>query len=514
MEKERNATIETWADTFEAEDLANISASTIRNRLRGASIVGRTARSKTGRVLRNAYYSESDVRSACGDLLQDILKANSKGFIEFKGERYGTIANLAQSIDVPEGSISLRIDQHSPASIYGKNRQGNIRIFYLESEVRLLCQDLCEDMPQADENGMIVVDGEAYGTVLILSKRLGISDATLGNKIRGSSVSFINGRNARSRIYRYYLESEIYALVQDLIELPRADSSGLINMRGKTYAPKRALAKSLGLSVTSVYRWMANYSSLSIRGRTIQGVVRIFYAESEVRELCRELLEELPRTDDEGFLTSQGIRYGNKHTLSRSLGIEYSTICERLKSSSVHSIKGRGRNGCVVDFYPKTEVEELCKDLILPQADDRGFFTLRGARYGTKRSFSHLFGISESSTERRIKSSFLTPIQGRARNGVTSDFYPEPEARELFKDLLGLPQADDEGFFTLRGVRYGTREILSRLFGIPGTTTRRRLKSSSLEPIKGKTRDGHAHDFYPEAEVRELCADLITNKNK
>ena len=76
----RYATINNWAKYFKEEGI-NINGDSIRWRLKGAEVIGITARDATGKVLKNAFYSEPDVRSACAEILNsDLHQADENGF--------------------------------------------------------------------------------------------------------------------------------------------------------------------------------------------------------------------------------------------------------------------------------------------------------------------------------------------------------------------------------------------------------------------------------------------------
>ena len=65
----RYATVTSWAEYFGREEGVEIGYGTILNKLKEAGKIGVTARNTMGKVLRSAFYSESDILSACADLL-------------------------------------------------------------------------------------------------------------------------------------------------------------------------------------------------------------------------------------------------------------------------------------------------------------------------------------------------------------------------------------------------------------------------------------------------------------
>ncbi len=70
-EKERYATINTWEKVFKDEGTP-VGRTIITKRLKAAKIVGETARISVNRLVRNGFYSESDVRGVCSDLLDRL----------------------------------------------------------------------------------------------------------------------------------------------------------------------------------------------------------------------------------------------------------------------------------------------------------------------------------------------------------------------------------------------------------------------------------------------------------
>ena len=236
-----------------------------------------------------------------------------------------------------------------------------------------------------------------------------------------------------------------------------------------------------------------------------------FYAESDVRQACLDLLKDLPQADAEGLLSHEGRRSGTIRSLARLLGVSDSTIASRLKSSSLRPLEGKDAVGRLCDFYAEDDVRTLCHDFLnLPQADAEGLLLYEGLRYGTVKSLARLLGISAPTIARRLKFSSLRPLEGKGPMGRLCDFYAEDDVRKLCHDLLkDLPQADAEGLLSHEGRRYGTINSLAPLLEVSDRTIASRLKSSSLRPLEGKDAVGRLCDFYAEDDVRTLCHDFL-----
>ena len=68
----RYGTVTAWAKYFDKNEGIRISHATIRDRLSRAGKTAKTFRNRFGRILVDAFYSESDVREACADLLMTV----------------------------------------------------------------------------------------------------------------------------------------------------------------------------------------------------------------------------------------------------------------------------------------------------------------------------------------------------------------------------------------------------------------------------------------------------------
>jgi hypothetical protein len=289
-DKERYATIGTWVEVFREEGV-NISETTIRDRLRKANIVGKTARSKIGRVLQYGFYSESDIRGLLMELLQDLPQTGENGTFEKDGEIYGAIRTLAKLIGLSERAVQLRIQGSHISLTEGRCRSGWVCNFYTLSEVRNLCADLLQPLPQANEDGTFKNDGQTYITIEGASRVLGISTPTIRSRLSKNPLKSIRGKDSMSRIFDFYSLSELRNLCADLLEdLPQAGKGGTFEKDGHIYGPRRILAKLLGVWPNAIRNRLHRNPLRSIRGKDPGGRVFDFYSVSEVRKLCADLI--------------------------------------------------------------------------------------------------------------------------------------------------------------------------------------------------------------------------------
>lgn len=322
------------------------------------------ARNRINHLIRDGFYSESTVRKLCADVLQILPQADENGLIEKDGEIWGTIKSLARLLGVSASSILSRIRKSSPKSIRGKGGRGQLRDFYSLSAVQRLCADLLQDFPQADENGFFEKDGENWGTVESLSRLLGVSTPSIKSRIRKSSPKPIRGKDKMRRVHDFYRLSAIRRLCADLLgDFPQAAEDDLFKQDGETYGTIFTLSRLLGISFPTIKSRMQKTPLKPIQGKSKIGAIQDFYALSDVRVLCQDLIQDLPQADKNGFFEQDGETYGSLPRLARHLDIAYQTIRSRMRKNPLKPIQAKSR-GRVSHFYPENAVRKLCADLI------------------------------------------------------------------------------------------------------------------------------------------------------
>lgn len=439
----RYSTINNWAKYFEETEVIHITPRTIRIRLIEAGKIGMTARNNIGIVLKNAFFSEADVRSACADLIQTISHADEEGFLVKDGEKYGTIGVWPKVLEISETAIKSRVKTHNPKSIKGKDSIGKICNFYSESAIREVCADLLEDILQADEKGFFEKDGQKYGTITVWSVAFGISHGAILSRIIRHDLQGVKGKDKNGHICDFYLESAICEICSDLLEdLPQTYENGFFEKDGQRYRTTKSWSKLLGISEPSITKRIITHNIQGIKGKDKIRKVRDFYSESIIHKICADLLEEIPQADETGFFIKDGEKYGSIEDLSKEFGISGSTIVRRIKTHNPQSIKGKNKRGNIYDFYTESVIRELCADLLqpLPQADESGFFGKDSEKYGLILAWAKSLGVSASAITRRIKSHNPKSLKGKMKGGQIYNFYPESAIRQLCADILAKKQ--------------------------------------------------------------------------
>ena len=129
------------------------------------------------------FYSESDVRSACIDILEDLPQVSKDRFFMLDEEKYGTLSYWSGVFSLHPNTIKSKLNKASKQGIKGKLKGGQMHIFYSESDVRSACAEFMEELPQADEDGFFEKDNDKWGTVKTWERHLEISYSTIISRL-------------------------------------------------------------------------------------------------------------------------------------------------------------------------------------------------------------------------------------------------------------------------------------------------------------------------------------------
>jgi hypothetical protein len=435
----RYATCNTWAEYFEKREGVPIHGMTIHKKLVKAQKIGKDGRDKLGRLFRNAYFSESDVREACADLLQPMPQADESGYFELEDIRYGTVVTWAHELGISNKVITARLLSASVQPTKGRMAGGQVLDFFSEPAVRAVCQNLLGPIPQSDKNGFFVLNGIRYGTVFGWSKELGISRRPIAHRLCFTPVQPVEGKDPSGQIQRFYPETSVLTACEDLIRaIPQADKNGLYVANGIRHRAIKAWSKEFGISRKTIALRLRTASVLPVQVRFSDGNIRDYYPEPAVREACVDFLNEMPMANKDGFFDFDGVRHGTVHAWSRKLGLTDRVIFSLLQSASVAPVKGKDPHSRPMNFWPEPRVLELCADLLdpnIPVCDKDGFADINGIRHGTVKALARLLGVSVPAIFPRLVISGLAPTRGK-RKGHPANLYPEPAVRELCKDMI------------------------------------------------------------------------------
>ncbi len=211
-EKQRYATIGTWIKVFRDEGYY-VGTGTMVGRLERLGIVGITGRNSVGKIRTNAFFAESDVREAVADLLHDFPQVNKEGLVFHEDHTYGNLYAISRLLGINYNVIYKKLRSERVPSIQGRSRKNRVFVYYSVSEVEKLFQDYVGNIAEVNEEGFVVEDGELFGTLYAICKKLNVSRLTLlsGHRLYLKAKRYKHPSN--NSVVHLYPLSEIKELI-------------------------------------------------------------------------------------------------------------------------------------------------------------------------------------------------------------------------------------------------------------------------------------------------------------
>jgi biotin operon repressor len=359
----------------------------------------------------------------------------------------------------------------------------------------------------ADESGFFEVDGERWGTRYAFTRETSLSNNAIVSRLTTCRKRL--GRTVSGRLTDFYALSDVLKACKNLLDLPQAEEGGTFEEEGETWGTTEALARKIGINATTIKNRISSHKSRN--GRDVTGNPAKFYALSDAKQVCADLLD-LPQAEEGGTFEEEGETWGTTEVFGKKLGLSPTTIGNRIVSCRGREGKVRGKRAT---FYSLSDVKKACADLLedLPQAGEDGILRA-GEEWATLNLILHTlkFSASTEKVQERITTCVRRTKIGKIAGGQRVTFYPLSEVRAVCADLLEeLPQADKEGFFWVKGEEWGLLAAIARRFDRSTPFIQARVKTCRKR--EGRESKGHCRVFYSVTDVNSACAaDLLTKK--
>ena len=311
-ELERYATPNRWAE------ILGIGLKTLQDRLQGIEAI--TGKDRVGHVLVNMFYAESQVRNACADILS-LPRLDKYSFLILNKEKYGTAEAWAKEFGTVHAD-TLRINLSSSPKMMALSKRG-IVASYAETIVRSVCSRLINCVPTADSSGFFTKDGERYGPTYGWARTLCVSNSSLNRRLQSHKNLGIRGKDCQGKVTLFFPESCVREVCGDLlVHIPAADVYGFFYQNEERHGTVEAWGRFFSVRAQTIKAITRRAGITGMDGKDAQGKLRekSFFAESAIRTLCCDLLDEIPVANKEGFLQVEDERYGTIEAWSRFLG--------------------------------------------------------------------------------------------------------------------------------------------------------------------------------------------------
>ena len=112
--------------------------------------------------------------------------------------------------------------------------------FFAEEDLKASCSDLAENLPVADQDGYMVIDGVRGGTSRAWQRELKIKSDTIAKHVEKRNCPSIKGR-LRGNIYVFYSEPSVREACADISHgMPRVKKMNFLILNGVRDSYSRA----------------------------------------------------------------------------------------------------------------------------------------------------------------------------------------------------------------------------------------------------------------------------------
>ncbi len=363
-------------------------------------------------------------------ILPDIICPEELGSIS-NGQMLGISKEwrLVNWLDGPSNQdevIALR------QKILSGNPTCNIRL--IESFDTLDLVKNFHDLPRADNEGLIYLEGVKYATIDMWSKINWMMHKTTKKHLTEKEfIIWVTVWGAQ----KFYAEHVVRDACE--LELPKTNDNREIILAGRVFKTLEDWRE--------VYTWV-DIETLRRKLRAPQVWIKwrlgdswnvvYFYTREQVSCVYERYDKAEYQADSNGYVCIDGEDYGTVFRyLTKALKISNTTIMRRIKENNLSWVEWKTKGWGLVVLYSLKEVENICSDLIdktLPASDKDGFFEINEIKYWTISAWASLGKGTKSTIYGRQRKRKISWKQGRDSMNRKYTFYTEAQIDGLLED--------------------------------------------------------------------------------
>jgi len=381
------------------------------------------------------YYDERTVQDAMQIDISHLPQADESGFAVVDDEVFGTVMAWSQQRQVPAEYLAAQLRKCT--RIRARNADGSVlrQPLYARADIVRI-----ESLFHAEHENTVPggADAQHYKTISNWSETLNVSDKTLKRLL--ADKPFFHGVDASGRRARVYAERVVReACAAHLQDMPQASEEGYFTKDGIRYANVNTWSEAHGISKKTVERLVPKEKRVTGKDSGGRLLELGYIAETDLRQYCAELFLDLPQVGENNYVEMQGTKWSTALGWSLVLGINHSSLRNRL--DGLATIRGYSKHRLVCDLYKEEDVIRACNDILtLPKVDRDNTFTVESERFATRGKWAQLLGLDPVIVKERMLG--VTGMSAFGKNQVKENaYFGESVVRERCKDLFS-PNAD------------------------------------------------------------------------
>lgn len=430
---------EPFATVIAIAQIFSLHRATVLSKIEQAKISSILLKNHKGRGCPG--YNINSVKKACTDLLNNLPAVDENNTVVINGRQFACPSQLGKILNISPGAISRRIKLAKLPATSAKDKLSRLTIVYDVEIVKGLCADLLNDLPLADKDGLVVIDGRQFACIEQLGKILNISQGTISRRIKLAKLPLTSAKYKVGHPMTIYEIEIVKEICSDLLnKLPVADNEGIVVINGRRFAAKNRVAKILGISERSINNIRKQASLKTLTGKSPNGNVFELFDIELVQKNCPKL--KLPQIDSSGIVIINDRQFACVTQIEKQLGIFFPTISRRIKKAKLPGISAKNKPGKLIKVYDIAIVKGLCADLLenLPTTDSDNIVTIDGQQFATLACIAKKWGFKPITVAKRVKKAGLKKVKARGKLGQNRIVYKIKDVQQACADLLEKKQ--------------------------------------------------------------------------
>ncbi len=425
--------------------LHQLSHRSVDQRVQNAPNLRRQKAHAQGGKIREFYLLE-DLRRLCHQLLGGVPITDQDGKVVIDGLVWLTATGVEKMFRLQSKQVVERIRISTLTTREVLDHQRRSTVGYLETELRQSFHDLLESRAWVSQTGIFTINEERWGTILAISEMLGYSHSFVLQKISSHAVPVREFRAAGGRVRKFYKVDPILALFPNRDQdLPRAGENGSFEKDGEVWVCLTVAVEMLNLTESAIIKRCLRQPVRVLQGRSSRNRLVDYYALSDLRRVCADLIETLPQLDATGIVTIGDTKWGTLSALESVTQVSYMTLRTRVIEKGCRSLPAKDPCGRRVLIYEVNEVKAACADFIEAtsrQLDSDSRCVFDGEEWVTVQGARNLWNISASAVTDRLRRRPIQHLLARDTAGRLVKIYRLRELQATLATLLASREAD------------------------------------------------------------------------
>jgi len=278
-------------------------------------------------------YNLNEVIALCSDLLKEsmdgtLFVTNKNGIAIVGSKKYTYLKKLAKLFNVSQSLLEKCVKDKNLPFIMAKIPGGRIIEAYEIRAVEKNCIEIIT-LPNTNDQGVAIIDGEGYTTIYALTKILNLHYSVIKKFITDNDIESKKIRVAKGQVREGYSIKKVKKACRERRkDHPIVNAQGFAFIDGEKYANITTLSREIKIDLRVLSLRVKKKQLKPIKIRRTASCLDDGYHVKAVEKICGDLLIEYPLVDSSGIAIIDGEKYTTISKLTTILSCSQSKVEE------------------------------------------------------------------------------------------------------------------------------------------------------------------------------------------